>query len=184
MKLKALMVVLVLAVISFMTGIVYAADGDLIVNGKLGVGTTPTEKTEINGNLKVSGNLAVSGTVTAPSVLTKYYESQELTMASGGGVSLAHGLGAEPKLVQCLLVCKTAHMNYSVGDKLIYPAGGFHYFTGTPFHYGVSVVTDSTNINIRFARTSIGVFVLDKNTGVLNNSSYEYWKLIVRAWSF
>jgi hypothetical protein len=35
---------------------VFAADGDLIVNGNVGIGTsTPSEKLEVNGNVKASG---------------------------------------------------------------------------------------------------------------------------------
>jgi hypothetical protein len=37
----------------------FAADGDLIVNGNVGIGTTnPTEKLEVNGNVKAAGLLA------------------------------------------------------------------------------------------------------------------------------
>jgi hypothetical protein len=45
---------------------VYAASGDLIVNGNLGVGTsTPSQKAEINGNLKVDGSLCVGSSCTS-----------------------------------------------------------------------------------------------------------------------
>ncbi len=49
--------VLVLAVGFLFIGINgFAADGDLIVNGNVGVGTTtPTEKLEVNGNVKATG---------------------------------------------------------------------------------------------------------------------------------
>lgn len=59
MKLKVLMIVVVAAIFLF-TGILYAANGDLIVNGNLGVGTsTPTGKAEINGNMIVDGNVGI-----------------------------------------------------------------------------------------------------------------------------
>jgi len=83
MKLKVLMVAVVLAILFFITGITYAANGDLIVNGNLGdgsskpegkagakgvrisdtihgVGTTnPAEKAEINDKTAVDGNSGV-----------------------------------------------------------------------------------------------------------------------------
>ncbi len=49
--------VLVLVIGLLLVGINgFAADGDLIVNGNVGVGTTtPSEKLEVNGNVKASG---------------------------------------------------------------------------------------------------------------------------------
>jgi hypothetical protein len=88
MKLIVLIVAVVVAVLFLVIGNGYAANGDLIVNGNLGVGTTtpqgkvevngnmivdgnlgvgtttPSEKAEVNGNLKVNGNLCVGGNCT------------------------------------------------------------------------------------------------------------------------
>ncbi len=71
MKLRVLMVAMVLAVL-FMSGNLYAANGDLIVNGNLGVGTTtPAGKAEINGNMIVGGNVkAGTATVTDKAEVT------------------------------------------------------------------------------------------------------------------
>ncbi len=50
MKLRVLMVTVVVTILLFITGILYAADVDLFVNGNLGVGTTTLQvKAEING---------------------------------------------------------------------------------------------------------------------------------------
>ena len=64
MKLRVLMAGVVLAVLCLVTGTSYAANGDLIVNGNLGVGTTtaPKEKAEINGNMIVNGNVGIGTT--------------------------------------------------------------------------------------------------------------------------
>lgn len=64
MKISVLIVAMVLAVL-FMSGDLYAANGDLIVNGNLGVGTgtaMPAGKAEVNGNMIVDGNLGVGTT--------------------------------------------------------------------------------------------------------------------------
>ncbi len=62
MKLRALIVTVILAVLFLSAGILYAANGDLIVNGNLGVGTsTPASKAEVNGNLKVDGTVTSNG---------------------------------------------------------------------------------------------------------------------------
>ena len=52
-----------LLVILWNSTLLYAADGDLIVNGNLGAGTTtPAEKLDVNGNAKVAGSLGIQGT--------------------------------------------------------------------------------------------------------------------------
>lgn len=61
--------IVLLMAMFFLFGVnAYAANGDLIVNGSLGVGTsTPAEKAEINGNMVVNGTLSVgSGGVKYP----------------------------------------------------------------------------------------------------------------------
>jgi len=53
------------------TGYIFAANGDLIVNGNLGVGTaSPESKAEINGNMKVDGNMTVQGNLVTSSTST------------------------------------------------------------------------------------------------------------------
>ncbi len=57
MKKRILGLVFGLILAFLLTGIKgFAADGDLIVNGNIGVGiTTPTEKLDVNGNVKATG---------------------------------------------------------------------------------------------------------------------------------
>ena len=61
-----MMTVVVSAVLLFsITGSLFAADGDLIVNGNLGVGTsTPQGKAEVNGNMIVDGDTTTKGNAT------------------------------------------------------------------------------------------------------------------------
>lgn len=50
----------------------YAANGNLIVNGNLGVGVhNPQDKAEINGNLTVNGNVKVGSKITFPDNTTQ-----------------------------------------------------------------------------------------------------------------
>lgn len=65
MKRKILTVAVVLAVLFLCTGILYAGNGDLIVNGNLGVGTTtPQGKAEVNGNMTIDGDTTMKGNTT------------------------------------------------------------------------------------------------------------------------
>lgn len=63
MKLRGWIKNLIIGIFFISTGNLYAANGDLIVNGNLGVGTaTPAGKAEVNGNMIVDGNLGVGTT--------------------------------------------------------------------------------------------------------------------------
>jgi type 1 fimbria pilin len=136
----------------------YAADGDLIVNG----------------------NVTVGGSLTAPNVLTKYYQSPEQTITSAGALTLAHGLGVEPVLIQVVLICKTAEQGYNVGDKLFANPG-----REAGYNQGIAVVPDTTNLNIRFGQTGTNVFTgLNKTTGASVNFTNTKWNVIFRAWAF
>lgn len=125
MKLRMLMSVVVLAVLYIASGTSYAANGDLIVNGNLGVGTTtaPKEKAEVNGNMIVSGNLGVGTTTPA----TKLEVNGTLGFTGGTGPF-------------CIFAnaCPNDWVDKGVGGFIYYSAGGATcpYSAGGPLHSG------------------------------------------------
>lgn len=96
-------------------------------------------------------------------------------------MTLPHGLGTEPLLIQCILVCKVAPEGYSVGDKVFIASSGWLYAAGTPYSVGLSVVADATNINIRFASFGYVFHINNKTTGTIGNLANDNWRLIIRA---
>ena len=194
MKLRLLMATVVMAVAFFSTGILHAANGDLLVNGSLGVGTTtPAAKAEINGNLKVdgittvNGNLNVGGvmsapTISVPNVIKKFYESAEQPITPGGFIQLAHGLGTAPMLVQVWLKCKTADLGYSVGDMLLATTA---FEVPTNQGVGASIVVDATNLTIRYGNMGSVFCVINKTNGSAIPGTFipSRWKAIFRAWA-
>lgn len=132
-----------------------------------------------DGDLIVNGNLAVSGSVSAPNVLTKYYESAEQPITRGGSLSLTHGLGTAPLLVIGLLKCKTAEHGYSVGDVLVYS------LASSPWagvgHFGMAAVISATTIDLRYGAQ--GITILNKTAGHNVYINTANWSFIVRAWA-
>ena len=107
------------------------------------------------------------------------FESAEQTITVAGALTIPHGLGVKPFMVQCELICKTAEYGYSIGDKLQVQNGGFT--SSGISQYGMSLVADATNIAIRYGATSGAYYILDKTSGMVAVITTTNWKLIVKA---
>lgn len=70
------------------------------------------------------------------------------TNSSGDSYTESHGLGAIPKFVRCVLVCKTADIGYHVGDEVdireAHINDGAHYTDGLVFR----VTANSTSVSV------------------------------------
>ena len=133
----------------------------------------------------LADTLNLSGkTITMPAsltpALTKSYTSSGQTITSAGSLVLAHGLGAMPALIQCRLKCLTGEIGYTVGDEVM--TDFFASYAGGGAGQGVSIVPDSTNLNIRFGSTTTVFALPNKTTGTIANATNANWQLIVRAW--
>lgn len=107
--------------------------------------------------------------------ITSEYISSEQTITSGGLLTLAHGLGAVPKIVQTVLVCITADAEYSVGDILV--------TTDSSQDTGIATVLTSTNISIRYSSAADVFSAFTKITGVNVLLKNTHWRLVVKAWA-
>jgi len=79
---------------------------------------------------------------------SKEYQSTGQTMITGGLLTLAHGLSADPKLIRLYAIATAAADGFSVGDKLDLTAT-VNAFPGYSGSTGLTVTFDSTNIYIR-----------------------------------
>jgi hypothetical protein len=106
-----------------------------------------------------------------------FFVSAQQTITSGGALTIAHGLGREPVMVQTLMVCTSNDANYTAGQHLL--------LTGYSFgnNRGVSVVVDATNLTIRFGSGALAIEVLDATTGAVTAATNANWKIIFRAWA-
>ena len=153
-------------------------------SGTAAVGVAKASQAEAEAgteNTKWVTALRVAQAITALAnpAFTKSFVSSEQTITAAGSLSLAHGLGVMPTLIQVRLICKTADNNYSVDDELILNPG-----YGGDANRGVSVVPDATNLVIRFGSTATtSLAALDKTSGALAGLTNASWKLIMRAWA-
>jgi hypothetical protein len=112
--------------------------------------------------------------------LQESYESAAQTITAAGSLTLAHGLGGTPTLVQGVIECTTAEHGYSIGDQLI--LGTFGESETTNSINGVAIVPDATNLNCRFGSRATVFYVPNKSDGTLENLTNGSWKFIARAW--
>ncbi|MER9533024.1 hypothetical protein NKI89_24905 [Mesorhizobium sp. M0309] len=128
--------------------------------------------------------LLMNAGATAPSwatlPFTKSFESAQQAITSGGSLTLAHGLGVQPKSYQAFLQCTTADRGYSIADEVWIPAGGTQ---DSGQDLGVSVVPDATNLNVRFGAAAQTFIVLNKGTGARGQITNSSWRFVVRAWA-
>lgn len=111
-------------------------------------------------------------------VLTKSYVSAEQALVAGGLTTLAHGLGASPKIVIIKLVCKTAENGYSVGDVVLYPVQ----FTQSS-NQGILIRITSTNIYVLIGNYGPNPVLMLTSSGALATTTPANWKMIVEAYA-
>jgi hypothetical protein len=100
------------------------------------------------------------------------YFSGDQTITSGGGHTLAHGLGVKPVKVWGELLCTTASGGYAPGDIINM---GVHYHDGTNMRNAV-IRIDATNIVVQYAALATNVFSApNKTTGALENLANTSW---------
>jgi hypothetical protein len=149
-------------------------EGDLNVDGKLGVGTpTPSEKLEVNGNVKVSGTLTTTGAVTATSVTlpdgssltsakatTLYNAAGQpvATVDASGKVVFANGIAVGSDPAATITPSSTAYLNQTLANL------GFREnpVVATP----VSSVSISGNVDIRTSQVAGGnLYLIGRSYG-------------------
>lgn len=110
-------------------------------------------------------------------VFTKSYESSQQTITAAGSLTLAHSLGVKPSLVKFVLQCATGELGYTAGDELNDILPGYNVSST-----GVSIVSDATNLNVRYGSSAQVFVILRKDTGAAANITPANWRLVVRAW--
>lgn len=108
------------------------------------------------------------------------FESAEQTITSAGSLTIAHGLGVRPDgRIDAWLVCQTAEVGYSVGDRVPVNAslGGNDGTAG----FGLAVVLDATNINVRYGSFSSPFVLINNTTGAQIGATNANWRLVFKV---
>jgi hypothetical protein len=104
------------------------------------------------------------------------YSTDSQTISSGGGLTLAHSLGAKPQLIRTFIVCISAEDGWSVGDEIEVYSN-----SQAPNSRGLTVYSDATNIYVRFGNDGTVWSNITKSTGATASLDVTKWTLSVRA---
>ncbi len=121
---------------------------------------------------------AVTNLVSDLAALSARFISTDQTITSAGSLSLAHGLGGAPVIVQAFLICQTGEFGYTAGDVLL---SNLAMSDSGSDSYGVSIVATATNIDLRFGANANTFLALNKTTGAGAQLSNANWKLRIDA---
>lgn len=165
------------------SGLATIADGDAVAgNPTVGVPAASQAEAETGtDNTKVMTPLRVKQSVVANAAINRFFQSSQQTITVGGALTLAHGLGIAPKIVQPFLRCTTASLGYAVGDEVAVNmsinAGGF----STSF--GQAITYNASNVFVRYGASTNVYQLLTKGTGVLESINPDNFRFFVRAYA-
>ncbi|WP_417766717.1 hypothetical protein [Stappia sp.] len=97
-----------------------------------------------------------------------------------GKITMAHGLGEAPKIIQTMLQCVTAEHGFAVGE-VIYLSGPTA--DGGSAYQGASIRADATNIHVTFPNTANAYFVTRSDNGNPVGLTNANWNFRLRAFA-
>lgn len=130
-------------------------------------------------NSAVASAAAVAALTTASASFTSNAVACATIVAAGLSINVAHGLGAYPTKVIGYLVCTTADLNYSVGDKL--PLEAVESVSGGGNGVTVAVGFSVTNVFIVSRSAAANWVISNKTTGVATFIDPNDWSVEIYA---
>jgi hypothetical protein len=120
-----------------------------------------------------------SGKAVKPGPLSASFLSSAQTITTSGLLTLAHGMGVEPKIITLTLQCLSADLGYSIGDRI-----QAEFNNGDSGQSRVNTARkDSTNIYLRYSDLSQCFASGVKSTGDLIALTNSRWALYVEAFA-
>lgn len=148
----------------------------------LNIGVTAASQTQAESG--AANNVSMTPLRTAQAIaaqvpILEEYESGEQTITSAGALTLSHGLGARPKIVQYSLVCIEDEAGYTAGEVIAVDFGA----TSTSDNRVNTAKLGTSAINVRFSNQTACFIAGHATTGLATGLTNSKWKLVVRAWA-
>lgn len=157
---------------NFGSQIISAAAGE-IVRGLIGAASPAEVSASITA--AVAAEAAARAAAIAALPFTEYAESPEITIVNDGPWLFKHELSGLPRLVEAVLVCKTAQFGIAVNEEM-------NIGLRSPTPVVMPIVSNATHVRGVVPDTGFLIYRLDgpgAGTGVITNANF---RLKVRAW--
>jgi len=105
------------------------------------------------------------------------FTSAEQTITSAGTITVTHGLGVVPDLVETYAICKTAEQGFAVGDLVRVEFTG----SSTTVTRANSIWADNTSLRVRYSDVTNCFTMANKTTGAFIGLTNANWRLILKA---
>ena len=106
------------------------------------------------------------------------FESEPQTITIGGTLTIPHGLGSAPIMVQPSIECVSADSNYSVGDRVVI---SMNMTDSIDINRFTSVYWDATNIKVKYSASSTLFYITNATTGNGAAITLDSWRFYVTA---
>ena len=126
-----------------------------------------------------SSTVSVTRLGVGAALISKPYVSTQQVITSAGLLTLTHGLGVEPRLINFYLVCVTSDLGYSVNDKVLTSLVATTASTTSTS----TLYFDATNIYFKFSDTTPTFLIANKSTGDAGGILISSWKLVIKAYA-
>lgn len=114
-------------------------------------------------------------------ILGDEFESTDITLSTSAVSTQAHGLGAIPRNLYAVLVCKTTDLNWAVDDEIDGSRVEYRDVSNLA-HMPFTIGADATNVDFVQSSVSSGnVHVNNKTTGASTAITAASWKWKFRA---
>ena len=148
--------------------------------GNLGVADDSSDP-DFTNNPNAAARRGLVDTKLSALPITKEYQSSAQTIVGSGSLTLAHGLGEDPKILQMWAQCTSPDLGYAIGDKVFLAGTASDQASGR----ANTVRFDDTNLYVKFAAAAGGgSFLLSNkitgNDGAIDNADWDFY---VRAFA-
>jgi hypothetical protein len=130
----------------------------------------PTTANQTASKVYVDTQVATKSTLAAgtPCVQSPY-------LAGSKNVQ-AHGLNATPTVLVGYFECLSGELNYSVGDRIVFPVT--QNIGAVDYTQGIDIVYDTTNTSI-ISVQGFALYFPDKNSTTIGAATASKWKVVV-----
>lgn len=131
-----------------------------------------------SGDVYVANGSGGGAWTTSTAILTEKFTSTDQVVTAAGQLVIPHGLASTPITIIPQLICQVADLNHSIGDIVQI---GFDQESTT--NRGISVITDATNLTVRYGSSATTFTLLDKTSGARATATNSSWKLRLTAYA-